>query len=80
MGKIIKDIKVVGAKDKLIILLEGKTPENLCIQMTNTVKKFMKNKDRFLFIRGLQVFILKDGAEISVVQALNNEIKIKKGG
>lgn len=78
MGKIIKDIKVVGEKDKLIILVDKKATESHCVQMTDIVKKFIKKNDRFLFIRGLQVFILKDGVEISLVQALNKEIE--KGG
>lgn len=73
--KIIKDIKVLGPKDKLLILAEKHTPESQLALMTDRVAKFMKNNERFLFIRGLQIFILKDGAEVSLAQSLNEEEK-----
>ena len=78
MPKNIKDIKVLGEKDKLIILVSNQ-PEIHLANMTDVVAEFMKKKtSRFLFIKGLQVFIMKDGAEIILAQALNDEIK--KGG
>lgn len=71
--KIIKDIKVLGKNDKLFILAERDTPESQLALMTDTVAEFMRNKERFLFVRGLQIFILKDGAEVCLAQALNEE-------
>lgn len=77
MPKNIKDIKVLGEKDKLIILVADH-PESHLIHMTDVVSEFMKKNDGFLFIKGLQVFILKDGAEVILAQVLNDEIE--KGG
>jgi len=71
--KIIEDIKVLGPKDKLLILAKKHAPESQLAQMTDAVAEFMKNNERFLFVRGLQIFILKDGAEVCLAQALNKE-------
>ncbi len=75
MPKNIKDIKVLGEKDKLIILVSNQ-PEIHLANMTDVITEFMKKKtSRFLFIKGLQVFIMKDGAEVILAQALDDEIK-----
>lgn len=80
MAKIIKDIKVLGKNDKLLILVRENISQLHMTQMTDEVARFMENSERTLFVRDLQIFILKDGAEVSLAQALNDELKIKEGG
>jgi len=79
MAKIIKDIKVLGEKDKLLILVKEGTSQLHMTQMTDEVARFMKNSERTLFVRGMQLFILKDGAEVCLAQALNDKLNIKEG-
>lgn len=65
-NKKIKDIKVVGPEDKLLIMVEG-TPMYELAALASSVEDFMINKNRpVLVLKNMQPYIIKKGAKISL--------------
>ena len=65
-NKKIKDIKVVGPEDKLLIMVEG-TPMYKLEALASSVEDFMINKNRpVLVLQNMQPYIIKKGAKISL--------------
>lgn len=67
MGKIIRDIKVVGPEDKLIIVIDAKHSEDMN-RIQKIAEEFMNMKNRrvMCIIDTLRPYILKKGAKLSL--------------
>jgi hypothetical protein len=73
----IYDIKVIGPKDKLIIVPDSE--QNFDPDEIRIVNNFLKSKFRVLFVEGCQVHIIQKGAKILLRKVLNKKLKeIKK--
>lgn len=78
MNKLIRDIRVVGPEDKLLIVVEGASPERL-ESLAHAAEDFMNKKEnRVLVVKDMQPFIIRGGARTSL--AFIFEEKIEEGG
>lgn len=80
--KKIKDIKVVRPEDKLIILVEGSSGEELS-RISDIAKEFMSLKaDRGVLVisNKLQPYIVRNGAKVSLATIFETMLTKEKGG
>ena len=77
MGKIIKDIAIIGPEDKLIILADRVRPEQM-EAIRKTIEDFLKSEAKVLIGSDMKAYVLKDGAKVSLIEILESELK-KRG-
>lgn len=80
MKKPINDIKVLDPGDKLIILAERLLTGLEIDQIKKTAAKFIKDeKDKYLIVSNLEIYIMRKGSKVLLKDAMNEEIE-KEGG
>lgn len=75
MKKPIKDIKVLGPGDKLIILGDHLSRVD-AMHAKDVITKFIEDeKDKFLIINNIDVYIMRKGSKVLLKDAMNEEIE-----